>query len=73
MNAETEIRSEMLDETLALLRDRPSDLSYRRIAEETGLGIWWLQMLARTNGTNDPGVKRVETLHRYLVGQKAAA
>lgn len=62
--------SPMLDETLSLLRTRPPSLTYRRIAHDTGLPIHWLHLLGKANGVSDPGVRRVDTLHRYLL-QKA--
>jgi len=73
MTTQSDIRSDLLDETLALLRARPAGLSYGRIANETGLTIHWLQMLARKDGISDPGVRRIETLHRFLAGQVTAS
>ena len=72
MTMETEFSSPMLDETLRLLRHRPTALTYRQIAADTGLPIHWLHLLGKSNGVSDPGVRRVETLYRYLSQQVAA-
>lgn len=53
----------LLEETLMLLKrdrgDRP------KTAKDTGLQLAWLQALA-DGKIADPGVKKIETLNKYL-------
>jgi hypothetical protein len=57
--------SQLLDETWTLLAKRPADVTFERIARESGLSIHWLHKMSR-RAIPDPGVVRVERLHRYL-------
>ena len=58
------------DETRRLLLERPPSLSFRAIAEATDLGVEWIRKLAYDDSI-DPGVKKVQRLHDYLVSQAA--
>lgn len=53
------------ERTMALLRDRPENVSLRKISNDTGLGYEWLRKLLY-EGIPDPGVNKIETLYHYL-------
>lgn len=53
-----------LDDTLKMLE--VSRIPRRIIAEETGLGLDWLNKLAQ-GGIGDPGIRRITRLHDYLM------
>lgn len=55
--------------THELLRQRPRTLTLDKIAEDTGLTIYWL-MHYSGNANCDPGVSKVETLYEYLTKTK---
>lgn len=57
-------------DTLRLLKGRPASLSVRQISEDTGLNYDWLKTLLRADFNGDPGVKKMQTLHDYLVSQQ---
>lgn len=52
----------MLETTVHLLRERGG---YREVAEATGLGYDWINKLVQGQ-IKDPGVNKIERLHRYL-------
>lgn len=54
--------------TRELLFKRPIDLSYKQIAEETGLKERWIKNFAH-NSDCDAGSRKVEQLYTYLTGQ----
>ena len=58
----------LLETTLALLRERGK---YREVAAATGLGYEWIAKLAQ-NRISDPGVNKIETLHRFLTEDAAS-
>ena len=58
------------DQPLELLRDRPRDLTYRTISNDTGLPETWILGFAIGRSDN-PGVVYVETLFNYLSNRKA--
>jgi hypothetical protein len=59
----------LLTQTRELLRQRPKELSFKRIAGETGLNMSWISHFSVCD-YDDPGVKKVETLWRYLTGKE---
>lgn len=56
------------DETVSRLKSRPRKLSFRRIAEATGLSQDWLAKLSRGEW-GDPGILKIAKLHDYLSSQ----
>lgn len=52
----------LLDTTVHLLRERGR---YREVADATGLGYDWINKLVQGQ-IKDPGVNKIERLHRYL-------
>ncbi|MEW8139402.1 MAG: hypothetical protein AB2761_20250 [Candidatus Thiodiazotropha endolucinida] len=58
----------LLEQTMALV-DR-SDLPVTKICDDLGFSKRWFYKL-RAGGIDDPGVKRIQRLHDYLV-EKAA-
>jgi len=54
-----------------MLANRPSTLSLRQIAEDTGLNVNWLRKFL-DDAMPDPGVNKVQTLHEYLMSRVAA-
>lgn len=59
----------LLDTTVALLRDRGR---YREVAEATGLGYDWINKLVQGQ-IKDPGVNKIERLHKYLTAEPSHA
>lgn len=59
----------LLETTIALLREHGR---YREVADATGLGYDWLAKLAQ-GAIADPGVNKIERLHRYLSESVKAA
>jgi hypothetical protein len=57
------MKKTLLDETVELLKEDKGD--WRNTAVATGLGYDWLSSLSQGR-IQDPGVKKIETLHRYL-------
>lgn len=55
--------SDILADTVKLLQR--TKLTRREIAEQTGLGKDWLDALA-LGSIHDPGVRKIEKLHRFL-------
>jgi len=53
------------DETRQLLLNRPRNLEYKTIADETGLSVAWIRAFA-VGQSDNPGVVFVETLYVYL-------
>lgn len=64
------LRSELLDETRTLLDDR--DLTLLDISARTGINFHWLNKFQQGKFA-DPGVKKIETLHRFLTGNGEAS
>lgn len=62
---------DMLNDTIQLLETTKGEISRRRMAADTGLGFEWINKLAQGR-INDPGYKRIVTLHNYLSTKKAA-
>jgi hypothetical protein len=60
----------LLERTKILLQQR-GGLTLREIAAGAGVGYEWLRKLAY-NGVDDPGVARVERVHRYLTEYQIA-
>ena len=56
----------LYDETIGLLKGCPREVSLAHIARETGLGEAWLSDILR-DPDRDPGVKKIQKLHDYLV------
>jgi hypothetical protein len=56
------------DHTQHMLRNRNVQLTYVRIAQETGLNVRWLEKFALDKFTN-PGVNSIECLYEYLTKQ----
>lgn len=52
----------LLDSTVHLLRERGR---YREVAQATGLGYDWINKLVQGQ-IRDPGVNKIERLHKYL-------
>lgn len=59
----------LLEETQALLRDAPRQLSYVKIAQANGLSVAWLSEFAK-NKNKDYGIKKVQKLNDYLKSHK---
>jgi len=57
----------LLQKTIELLRN--TDSSIDRVSAETGLGRRWLYRLL-DGDFQDPGVNKIEKLHRYLTSQE---
>jgi len=60
----------LLDITMDLLVNRPAWLKTIEISRETGLHPSWLGLLQR-GGIPDPGIRKIERLHAYLVNKIA--
>ena len=61
---------DVVSETIRLLQDRKGSLP--TVAEETGLGYWWLRKLA-DNQIAEPGYNKIQTLYAYLTDSTQAA
>jgi hypothetical protein len=59
------IRMDMLNETIELLKNSKGVISRQQISEDTGLGYEWINKLVQGH-IEDPGIKRISTLHGYL-------
>jgi transcriptional regulator with XRE-family HTH domain len=59
--------SDLFTETIRLAQ--ASDLSTAELARETGLKERWLYRLLRGD-FQDPGVRKIEHLHKYLVARE---
>lgn len=59
--------NKLLYATVQLLRNRPPDLSYRKISKEAKLPLRWLEQFAQDKIRN-PSVNRIEALYEYLSG-----
>ena len=59
----------LYNETLKLVRNKPRTLTYKQIADETGVGFWWLKEFAMGK-YNNPHVRQTQTLYEYLSGNK---
>jgi transcriptional regulator with XRE-family HTH domain len=57
----------LYERTQALLAARKGSL--RRIADESGLGFEWVSNVNQGR-VMDPGVKKIQILHDYLVSQQ---
>jgi transcriptional regulator with XRE-family HTH domain len=57
--------SAMKDIALKLLIDRPRNITYLDIANETGITVSWLRLFAR-NKIDEPGLSKIERLTNYL-------
>lgn len=57
------------NKTLEMLKNRPAWLTFRMIADATGLEEAWLKSFA-TGRSPNASVNRVETLNRYLLNLK---
>jgi hypothetical protein len=66
------MKSKLHETTLKMLRDRPSTLSMREIAEETGLGYDWLRSL-NSGRIPSPGILKIERLYEYLSSRQSEA
>lgn len=64
------MESELLNETLQLLAD--TDLPVAKIADDLGVSRRWLYEL-KSGDFVDPGVRKIETLNRYLREQGEAS
>ena len=60
----------LFETTIKLLRENRG--RFRTISDETGLDYNWLHKLSQGE-INDPGVKKIERLNRYLVETKGDA
>jgi hypothetical protein len=60
-----DFKSDLLNKTLNLLKNRPSTITYKKITANTDIPTEWIKQLA-TNRIDDPGVKRIETLFNFL-------
>lgn len=58
-------KTELRDETRALLLNRPVWLSTNKIAAELGISTAWINAFARGEIEN-PGVVTIETLNHFL-------
>jgi hypothetical protein len=64
------VSSKLLDSTIELLhRDKGT---WQQTAADTKLGYQWLAKLSQ-GCIDDPGVKKIETLHNYLSDKYQAA
>ena len=57
----------LYEETLKLIKD--SDMSAPDLARATGLGTRWMYNLYQGK-YEDPGVSKIETIHKYLKRKK---
>lgn len=57
--------TELRDEVIERLKNRPLWLSFKDIEENTGIPVSWLKALA-TDRIADPGVCRIQTVKAYL-------
>jgi hypothetical protein len=60
----------LLARTIVLLQNRPVLLTFSKIEQETDIPESWLLKLSRGKVCN-PGVKRIEQLHAYLMQKNA--
>ncbi len=59
------LRSQLLDDTRELLDRRNRTL--QEISSKTGINFHWLNKFQQGK-FEDPGVKKIETLHHFLAG-----
>lgn len=59
---------DLLTKTRQMLSTRPRKLSLNSIANDTGLTYHWLRAF-ESERAEDPGVRKVQTLHDYLAAQ----
>jgi hypothetical protein len=62
-------KSELLQQTIELVRNRPRTVTYTTISEATGLPVQFLQDLM-ADRLKDPGVTRIEILYNYFAKNK---
>lgn len=62
----------LLESTYEQLKARDRALTLRRIAEGAGVDYEWLAKFSQ-NRINDPGVQKVEAVHKFLLGQSSNA
>lgn len=56
--------SPMLQDTRNMIRNRPPEWTYERIARETGFSVFWVQSFVTR--TPNPGVKQTEYLYHFM-------
>lgn len=66
-----DLTESLLDRTKKLLAERGSELPLRKISSDTDISEHWLRSFACGRADN-PGIKRLEKLHSYLVDYHAA-
>lgn len=62
----------LITHTRNLLQQRPRNVTYDKIAQDTGLSVRWLTQLAtyKADCVTDFGTLKVETLYTYLSGKR---
>ena len=61
------MKSELMAETIRLMKARPHGSSYRQLSAETKIPQGWLRALQLGN-IKEPSVVRIETLYQHLSG-----
>jgi hypothetical protein len=62
----------LLDSTYDLLKNAEGRITQREIAEGAGVGYWWFIKFAQRS-IQDPGAKRVQKIHDYLIEHPSLA
>lgn len=55
----------LYDRTLSLVRNAPRSITYTEMSKGSGLSVTWISRFA-DGKFDDPGVKKVQSLHDYL-------
>lgn len=63
------LNTSLRDKTLFLLQTRSIQLTFEKIAKDTGLSDRWLSMFCRGKIT-DPSSNKIQTLYEYLAKTK---
>lgn len=61
----------LLARTQDLVKNAPRDVTYTKMAEAIGCSVAWISRFA-DNKIPDPGVRRVQRLHDFLIGLNGA-
>ena len=69
MNQNSSKRSNLVERTKQLLKNRPAELTYKKIEAETGLTVAWLTHFA-SHSDVDPAAGKIVTLYEYLSGKE---
>ena len=65
----SEVKMNLYEKTLKLIRNCPRNITYADIGHNTGLSIHWIEKFGQGKIKN-PSVQKVQTLYEFLTGKK---